>query len=136
MRVAVATAILLGLCTTTCWADTSVPLRPPAPAYPRLLDHSCGGVRTATFAVGFDADGNVLGVVHAWTTCNVSGRSYRTKTFSSWHSLVWNAKGELLAATQSAPASPDPGFTATDAVGRTISTRRTASGYLAVLTTP
>jgi hypothetical protein len=128
-------------CAAAALADTTVVLQPPAPAYPKLLGHSCGGVRTSTFAVGFDRDGNIRGLVHAWTRCDAGGgRAHRTKTFSSWHSLVWDTSGQLLASEpNTAPSAPDPSFTMSDHEGRTISTRPKtpeSSEYTAVLTTP
>jgi hypothetical protein len=120
----------------------SVLLEPPSPAYPTLLDHSCGGVHTDTFVLGFDANGNVLGAVHAWTRCGIgSGRFRRSRNFSSWHKLVWDLHGKLLSTSATPALQPDPDFTASDAHGNTISTRRpgpdsSPGHYVGILTTP
>lgn len=132
--------ILSSCAASAALADTLL-LEPPTPAYPVLLDHSCGGVHTSTYVVGFDASGNVAGVVYAWTRCDAGGgRSRRTKTYASWHSLVWDLNGSLLTMTASGAATPDPSFTATDKRGNTISTRRLGSSassadFVGVLTT-
>jgi hypothetical protein len=117
-------------------------LEPPEPAYPALIDHSCGGVHTSTYVLGFDANGNISGAVHARTRCPMgSGRYRRSKTYSSWHTLVWDLHGKLLTTTASHPLTPDPEFTATDKHGNTISTRHPGSPaystkIVGVLTTP
>jgi hypothetical protein len=125
----------------SAWADTRV-LEPPAPAYPLLLDHACGGVHTSTYVLGFDGSGNIVGAVHAWTRCGIgSGRHRRSRNYSSWHKLVWDIHGTLLSTSVSEALSPDPHFTATDRLGNTISMRPLGSNwsstsFVAVLTTP
>jgi len=128
------------LATGPLHADT-VLLRAPEPAYPTLLSRSCGGVHVSTYATGFDASGHVTGLAHAWTRCPAgTGRYRRTRLYESWHSLVWDLSGTVLAMRESAPTSPDPEFTATDSAGSTVATRRAsthgAAAYSAVLTTP
>jgi hypothetical protein len=131
--------IFATVATGTALADTLL-LAPHGPAYPALLERSCGGVRTATYLTGFDADGHVVGAVHAWTRCNPGGRGGRTKTYDSWHSLVWDLRGSLLRSERTGPLKPDPRFTATDERGNTISTLYLGPGsnsadYAGVLTT-
>jgi hypothetical protein len=132
--------LLLALRASVAFGATTVILDPPLPAYPALLDHSCGGVRVSTFAAGFDGDGHVLGVVHAWTRCDAGrGRAHGTKTYSTWHSLVWDTSGRLLASAPTVTPQANPGFTATDDEGRTIASRPKSPGspeYVAVLTIP
>jgi hypothetical protein len=122
-------------------ADTLL-LEPPTPAYPTLLDRSCGGVQTSTYALGFDASGNILGAVHAWTQCTVdAGRYHKIRTYSSWHSLVWDLHGSLLATMASDDIIVDPTLSAVDEHGNTVSSRYVVTdsrpaGYVAVLTRP
>jgi hypothetical protein len=138
MRAALA-GLLMGLMGPAVAA--TVPLAAPAPAYPVLLNHACGGVHVSTFATGFDRDGHVTGMVYAWTRCPAGPGRYRhIRTYRAWHTVVWDAAGTVLSVQPSPPAEPDPAFTATDAAGRTIATRRIGEGnaahYVAELVTP
>jgi hypothetical protein len=95
----------------------------------------------STYATGFDANGHVTGAAHAWTRCPTGGTRYsRTRLHESWHSLVWSLDGSVLAVGPSPRSQPDPTFTAADAAGNTIATRREGQGgdvrYTAILTTP
>ena len=136
----VATAFVVMFAAGPVTAGTLL-LGAPQPPVPALLGASCGGIHVSTYATGFDANGNVTGAAHAWTRCPLgTGRYRRTRHYESWHSLVWSLSGSVLAVGPSPPAPPDPTFTATDAAGNTIATRREEHGgdvrYSAVLTTP
>jgi hypothetical protein len=135
MRLAyIATAAILA---TGPVLAATVPLRAPDPS--TLLPHHCGGVHVATYATGFDADGHVTGIAHAWTRCPQGSARYRpTKLHAAWYSLVWDSTGAVLDIRSTAPAQPNPALTATNASGHRVATHQTGPDgvYTAVLTTP
>lgn len=139
--IATMTMVLLAVGATAAASAmaATVTLEPPAAA--ALLGPSCGGVHVATYALGFDADDRVLGVVHAWTRCATgTGRLRRTRLYQSWHTLVWDLQGTLLEVRASDPAAPDPRRSAADAAGNLVATRSVAPNAglvdsVAVLTT-
>lgn len=102
-------------------AQAQTPLPLPA-GYPTLLGVSCGGVHIASYVTGFNSSGNMTGEVYAWTRCGGSGRGggYRSTTYHSWTSIVWDFKGNYKLQPYD-NLVPDPFFTATDRYGNTIS---------------
>ena len=133
-------ALLATLLTYTAANAAVIPLN-AQPGYP-LLGVSCGGIHTSTYVTGFDFNGNITGEVYAWTRCGGSGRGggYKSKLYSSWHSIVWDLTGAPLATTTWNGVTPDPLFSETDANDNTISTAQvqTVNGlaYVGLLTTP
>ena len=85
-----------------------------------LLDHNCGGIKTDTYVTGFDDYGNISGSVYAYTRC--STMYYKSKTYSSWHSITWNILTGVPSNTRVWDGViPDKTFIETDASGNTIS---------------
>jgi hypothetical protein len=78
-------------------------------------------VHVASYVTGFDANGNIMGDVYAWTSCGGSGRGggYKSHIYQSWHSILWdlNLNYKLLPYDN---LVPDPTFTDTDQYGNTI----------------
>ena len=139
MKKLILLASLLFVASTTFAATLTELLPQPGVT---LLGISCGGVHTSTYVTGFDDSGNITGEVYAWTRCGGSGRGggYTSKTYKSWHSIVWNLDGVALYTTTYDGEVPDLTFTETDVDGNTIYTvsKLTSFGvaYVGVVSRP
>ena len=114
------TVLIIGLIASSvaAHAQTALPL---PPGYPALLGVSCGGVATASYVTGFDAQGNILGEVYAWTSCGGSGRGggYKKRLYQSWHSMKWTLSRQYTVLPYDSVV-PDSTFTETDQYGNYI----------------
>ena len=129
--------IVIALLFAVSASAETIPLRPQPGV--KLLGASCGGVHTSTYVTGFDSKGNVTGKVYAWTRCSRGGRGGKTKSYRSWHSMIWDLTGAPLATLPDDGIAPDPTAVETDKAGNiirtTVTKTRFGSAYLGILET-
>ncbi len=121
------TALLPLIFAQPTFASTTINL----PAGGGLLGISCGGIHTSTYVTGFDSAGNITGKAYAWTRCGSSGRGggYTSKLYSSWHNMIWNLNGAIVATLPNDGIAPNLAFTATDSSGDMIYTKPISTSY-------